>query len=44
MRKTLTNVVADIVTKADNDTAAKVLETLNEASDRYRFQAYFKRC
>ncbi len=29
----LTNVVADIVTKADNDTAAKVLETLNEASE-----------
>ena len=28
----LTDVVADIVTKADNDTAAKVLETLNEAS------------
>ncbi|MDC3026186.1 FecR domain-containing protein [Candidatus Pelagibacter sp.] len=29
----LTDVVADIVTKADNDTAAKVLETLNEASE-----------
>ena len=28
----LTDVVADIVTKADNDTAAKVLETLNEVS------------
>ncbi len=28
----LTDVVADIVTKADNDTAAKVLDTLNEAS------------
>ena len=25
--------MADIVTKADNDTAAKVLETLNKASD-----------
>ncbi len=29
----LTDVVADIVTKADNDTAAKVLETLNDASE-----------
>ena len=29
----LTNVVADIVTKADNDTAVKVLETLNEAAE-----------
>jgi len=29
----LTDVVADIVTKADNDTAAKVLEKLNKASD-----------
>ncbi len=29
----LTDVVADIITKADNDTAAKVLETLNEASE-----------
>ena len=29
----LTDVVADIVTKADNDTAAKVLETLNEVSE-----------
>ena len=29
----LTDVVADIVTKADNDTAAKVLETLNNVSD-----------
>ncbi len=28
----LTDLVADIVTKADNDTAAKVLETLNEVS------------
>ena len=28
----LTDVVADIVTKSDNDTAAKVLETLNETS------------
>ena len=28
----LTDVVADIVTKADNDTAAKVLETLNDVS------------
>ena len=28
----LTNVVADIVTKADNNTAAKVLETLDEVS------------
>ncbi len=28
----LTDVVADIVTKADNDTAAKVLDTLNEVS------------
>ncbi len=29
----LTNVVADIVTKADNDTAVKVLETLNETAE-----------
>jgi hypothetical protein len=29
----LTDVVADIVTKADNDTAAKVLETLNNVSE-----------
>ena len=29
----LTDVVADIVTKSDNDTAAKVLETLNEVSE-----------
>ena len=29
----LTDVVADIVTKSDNDTAAKVLETLNVASE-----------
>jgi hypothetical protein len=28
----LTDVVADIVTKSDNDTASKVLETLNEVS------------
>ncbi|MBT03956.1 MAG: hypothetical protein CL836_08030, partial [Crocinitomicaceae bacterium] len=28
----LTDVVADIVTKADNETAAKLLETLNEAT------------